>query len=158
VTDPLRLWLPLLPSRALNSNARVHYMEKADAESELRADVTGMVARDPQVQALPQPAFQRARVSIAWHMTNRKPKVTECPRCLAWALEHQRSNRQECRCYRPRDGWNAAIACKGVVDGMTDAGLWRDDVFEVVSVGEVTKVTVATLEEEGLMVTIEAVE
>lgn len=150
----IAFFYPSLPKRSLSQNARVRHEHNSDAVLELRAGATDHMMTIEAVRLLTAP-FERARIGVTWHLTNRRPSITQCPRCLHWALEHPRSNKDRCLCYRPADPFNAIGALKPFFDGITDAGVWPDDSWEHVEVGRFARQLVGALEEEGLAVEIE---
>jgi hypothetical protein len=150
----IEVFLPFLPGRAISPNRRVFHLERSDATLELRAGTTAHLLSYEAVSGLTEP-FARARVNVTWHLTKQRPSITKCPRCLQWALEHQRSKKDRCRCYRPEDGGNAISALKPFFDGIKDAGIIPDDDFDHMEVGRVARQLVGALSEEGPWVEIE---
>ena len=153
----IEFFYPALPKRSLSPNARVRHLHNSDAVLELRSGATDHLLSYEGVRALTEP-FAKARISVTWHLTNRKPKIEQCPRCLVWAIEHPRSNETTCLCYRPRDPGNAAAVLKAFFDGVTDAGVWKDDTWQFMELGLIARKLVESLDDEGLYVEIEELE
>lgn len=153
----IEFWYPALPGRSLSPNATERHLYNSDAIHELRAGVTTHLLSYEAVRGLTEP-FQRARVNVVWHLTKKRPSILQCPRCMIWALEHKRSNKTRCLCYRPMDCSNAISALKPFFDGITDAGIWPDDTWEYVEMGRFARQLVGALSEEGLEVSIEELE
>jgi hypothetical protein len=152
----IEVFFPLLPKRSLSPNSRVKHQHNSDARHEMRAGAETYLLEFKSI--LDMQPFQHARVSVTWHLTNRKPKIEQCPRCIHWALEHPRSEETQCMCYRPADPFNAIGALKPFFDGITEAGVWPDDTWKHVEVGRFARQSVGALADEGLYVEIEEVE
>jgi hypothetical protein len=152
----IEFWFPLLPKRSLSPNSRVKHKHNSDARMEMKAGATNYLLEFKPI--LDMRPFQMSRVSVTWHLTKRKPKIEQCPRCIQWILEHPRSDETQCMCYRPLDPFNAIGALKSFFDGVTDAGVWPDDTWEHVESGRFARQLVGALSEEGLFVEIEELE
>jgi hypothetical protein len=150
----IEVWFPSLPKRSLSPNRRVHHMERSDAAHELRADVATHLLGHEAILGITQP-LRYSRVSVLWKLTNKRPSIWDCPRCKDWAIEHAKSKRERCMCYRPADPFNAIDSLKPFFDGITDAGIWEDDTWEHVEVGRFARQLVGALSDEGLWVEIE---
>lgn len=148
--------MPMLPRRSLSPNSRERHLFQSDATHELRSSTTDYLLSHPLVLNLHSPC-KRVVVEVAFCLTNRKPKIEDCPRCWAWLLEHQRSDKRMCQCYRPADAGNAISSLKAFFDGIQDAGIVADDTFEHLEVGRVSKRVVTQLEDEGLAVVIQEI-
>ena len=149
----INFFFPLLPKRSLSPNARVKHLHNTDARHEMREGATNYLLEFQSI--LDMRPFQLSRIGVVWHITNKKPKIEQCPRCLQWILGHPRSDETQCMCYRPRDPFNAIGALKPFFDGITDAGVWPDDDFGHVEVGRFARQLVGALSDEGLQVEIE---
>jgi hypothetical protein len=108
-TDVLvRLWIPLLPGKALSPNEHPHWGDVSAARREMRETV-GLIASQAKRQ------WQRGRVGVE--------------------LVHGRRNVRDGR-YRPKDITNLISALKPLYDGLVDGQLLPDDTADHLQPGE----------------------
>lgn len=132
VYDATRIWIPLLPDRALSSNgAHGSHHAVSAARRELRAATKYAVwSQYPPAQV---PRYTEAVVDVEYRRTRKKPRD---------------------RFYRPMDTPNAVSACKPVFDGLVDAGVLEDDDWLHMTLGTFRIVPVHRLQDEGIMVSV----
>ena len=120
--------------RACSPNGRFHHMAVAKAKADLRRQ-TYMVAQ--WGGAKQAPTFQRARITLQLHVYRKRGGSPG---------------------YRPKDGDNLMAACKGLFDGLTDAGVIKDDSAQYVEHGTPSFIEVGRTEDECIAVVIEDIE
>jgi hypothetical protein len=149
----IQTFIPVLPWKELSPNGpHGDKYAVADAKDEL-CSATMHHIQSVMVIGAPMAV---ARVGVIGYIAiHKKPKIENCPRCFQWALEHRRSNKTQCRCYRPWDTPNLVSALKLMYDGWVRAGVLEGDRHDQMKLGDHDIHPVQTVEEEGLLVTVE---
>lgn len=130
----LELRIPMTIPRACSPNGRYAWSVVAKAKAELRRQTYMTAQWGGAKQA---PTFEYARITLQLHVYRKRGGSPG---------------------YRPKDGDNLMAACKGLFDGLKDAGVIKDDSAQYVEHGPPQFIEVARTEDECIAVVIEEVE
>lgn len=152
----IETFIPILPWQELSPNGpHGDKYAVADAKDWLCSETMHHVQNHVPI---PDEPLKVASVSVVGYISSKRPKIEDCPRCLSWALQHPRSNKTRCRCYRPWDTPNLISALKLMYDGWVRAGVLEGDRWNQMKIGYHDINPVHLVEEEGLLVVISELE
>lgn len=150
------VWVPALPQRVTSSNAgarsRRDPWSVANAIAEMKDETMQAVMAVGEL-----PHFDRATVTVTFKTAPKRPKLEQCPRCLARAVAggHPSWAQATCICFRARDVGNYGGApLKPILDGLVWLGVLDDDDYKHVPEVTLRIERVADVESEGILVTV----